>query len=655
MEPTRLGPYTVTSRLGRGGMGAVYEAVDAATGKTVAVKVLASHLADDASLRRRFHAEIDTLKNLRHSGIVQLLAFGEEDGQPYFAMELVRGRSLEHLIREGRRFTWRETVTAALAVTRALKVAHDHGVVHRDIKPANLLVPDSAGSLEAIKLADFGIAKLFASGTHTSHGSIIGTAEYMSPEQASGRPVDHRTDLYALGLVMFAMLAGRPPFRGDQPTVVIHKQRTEKPQRVGSLAADVPPLLEELIDRLLAKDPAARPASALALGRLLSAIEVVEVEQEPAPPAPGPTQPPSADGDTRNEQLVLGKPTLQLPGDPADADSHTTIMHESQVGGRTAPSLPAVPSNPPATLRVRRDRTSPSPGAPTAGRQADEAPADPGQPAPVRRNRFTTVEDLERVARRRQRRLDLLQGAWRWTAAVVLTAATGYGFWLLFRPASADQLHARILRVVTDPEADMRDARRDIDAFVTRFPADPRFAEVDEKRLSLMLDALEQRAKRRLEPNPPKIKREYYAAVDRVDTDRGGSVTELEAILTGHADMLRAADGIASTKLTEDMQWLLLTRRTLQRLKPAAQRDQQQDLATIRERLTEAARLAIQAAQAPPAARLTLETRRRELLESVIDTYGEREHARPLVDEARRLLGATGRPAGPSPTTAPGR
>ena len=661
MEPTRLGPYTVTSRLGRGGMGAVYEAVDASTGKAVAVKVLASHLADDAGLRRRFHTEIDTLKNLRHPGIVQLLAFGEEDGQPYFAMELVRGRSLEHLIRDGRRFTWRETVTAALAVTRALKVAHDHGVVHRDIKPANLLVPDSAGSLEAIKLADFGIAKLFASGTHTSHGSIIGTAEYMSPEQASGRPIDHRTDLYALGLVMFAMLTGRPPFRADQPTVVIHKQRTEKPQRVGALAADVPPLLEELIDRLLAKDPATRPASALALGRLLSAIEVVEVE--PEPPAPGPTPPPSPDGDTRNEQLVLGKPTLQLPGDPADADSHTTIMHEPQTGGRTEPSRPAAPISPPATLRVRRDRTSPSPGAATAGRQVNEAPAEADEPTPVRRNRFTTVEDLERVARRRQRRLDLLQAGWRWTAALTLTAATGYGFWLLFRPTSADQLHTRILGVVTDPEADMRDARRDIDAFVTRFPDDPRCAEVDEKRLSLMLDALEQRAKRRLEPNPPKIKREYYAAVDRVDTDRGGSVTELEAILTGHADMLRAADRLASTKLNEDMQWLLLTRRTLQRLKPAAQRDQQQDLATIRERLAEVARLAIQAAQAPPAARLMLESRRRELLESVIDTYGEREHARPLVDEARRLLTATpgttgdapGRPGAPSPTTAPGR
>ena len=142
MNPTQLGPYEIRSRLGRGGMGAVYEAVDTTSGESVAVKVLASHLADDPGLRSRFDAEIETLKNLRHPGIVRLLAFGEQDDQPFFAMELVRGKSLEQLLRSGRRFTWRETVAIALEVTRALKVAHDHGIVHRDLKPANLLVAD---------------------------------------------------------------------------------------------------------------------------------------------------------------------------------------------------------------------------------------------------------------------------------------------------------------------------------------------------------------------------------------------------------------------------------------------------------------------------------------------------------------------------------
>jgi serine/threonine-protein kinase len=245
MQPTQMGPYAFGARLGRGGMGAVYEATDTGTGTTVAVKVLSSHLADDSGLRKRFTAEIDTLKSLRHPGIVQLLAFGEEDGQPYFAMELVRGQSLEQILRSGRRFTWRETVIAALAIARALKVAHDHGIIHRDLKPANLLIamPDAAvegdaaavdtlddQALAAVKLAYFGIAKLFGAAGHTAHGSIVGTAEYMAPEQAAGKPVDHRVDLYALGLVMFAMLAGRPPFIGKQALEVIEKQRREPPR-----------------------------------------------------------------------------------------------------------------------------------------------------------------------------------------------------------------------------------------------------------------------------------------------------------------------------------------------------------------------------------------------------------------------------------------
>jgi serine/threonine-protein kinase len=195
MQREQMGPYKLGSRLGRGGMGAVYEATDSNTGATVAVKLLAAHLADDSGLRKRFNSEIDTLKGLRHPGIVQLLAFGEEDEQPYFAMELVRGKSLEQLLRSGRRFTWREAIAVALAVTRALKVAHDHGVIHRDLKPANLLVPGTVAAdgaiaegdfrLADVKLADFGIARLFGATGHTAHGHIVGTAEYMAPEQAA--------------------------------------------------------------------------------------------------------------------------------------------------------------------------------------------------------------------------------------------------------------------------------------------------------------------------------------------------------------------------------------------------------------------------------------------------------------------------------------
>ncbi|MFM8985474.1 MAG: serine/threonine-protein kinase, partial [Planctomycetia bacterium] len=285
MQPTQLGPYKIRSRLGRGGMGAVYEAEEGAGGRLVAVKTLAAHFGDDAGLRRRFAGEIETLKALRHPGIVQLLAFGEEEGIPYFAMELVPGKSLDQELRAGRVFTWRETVALALEVVRALKSAHDHGVVHRDLKPANLLLLDQPVDGTTVKLADFGIARLFGDASQTLAGTVVGTAEFMAPEQAAGRHVDHRADLYALGRGMFAMLTGRPPFHGGDVTQVLDRQRREEPPRIATRVPDVPPELDQLVARLLAKDPAHRPANALAVGRSLAAIAGLP-DTSPGSPAP---------------------------------------------------------------------------------------------------------------------------------------------------------------------------------------------------------------------------------------------------------------------------------------------------------------------------------------------------------------------------------
>ena len=217
--------------------------------------------------------EIQTLKPLRCPGIVHLIAYGEDEGQPYFAMELVHGQSLERLIRGGRNFTPVEVISLSIEIARSLKVAHDHGIIHRDLKPANLLVPDNPEEANAgVKLADFGIAKLFGSASQTAHGSIVGTAEFMAPEQAAGKSLDARADLYTLGLVMFTMIAGKPPFRGSQLTEIITKQLREAPPRVSSFHHDIPDELDHLIDELLSKDPAKRPASALAVGRRLTAI-----------------------------------------------------------------------------------------------------------------------------------------------------------------------------------------------------------------------------------------------------------------------------------------------------------------------------------------------------------------------------------------------
>ena len=202
---TRLGPYRLGAKLGQGGMGTVYVGQDDDTGETAAIKVLSPALATEEGFRVRFESEIESLKKLRHPNIVRLFGYGEQDEYLYYAMELVEGTSLEEELRYGRRFNWREVTRLSIGVCRALKHAHDHGIIHRDIKPANLLLNASG----EIKLSDFGIARLFGNSRVTSEGGVLGTAEYMAPEQADGRPVTDRCDQYSLGGVMYA-LARRP-------------------------------------------------------------------------------------------------------------------------------------------------------------------------------------------------------------------------------------------------------------------------------------------------------------------------------------------------------------------------------------------------------------------------------------------------------------
>src|SRR5262249_48066 len=162
-------------RLGRGGMGAVFEGVNVDTGQPAAVKVLSPHLADDEGFRERFEWEIETLKKLQHPNIVRMYGRGEEGGYLYYAMELVRGHSVEEELQRRRRFGWREVVQHSVKLLKALRHAHDHGVIHRDLKPANLLLTEDGND---IKLTDFGIARLWAKNHLTMDGALVGTAEY---------------------------------------------------------------------------------------------------------------------------------------------------------------------------------------------------------------------------------------------------------------------------------------------------------------------------------------------------------------------------------------------------------------------------------------------------------------------------------------------
>lgn len=250
-------------------MGAVYEGVHERSGEKVAVKLISGAVADEIRFRRRFAGEVETLKRLRHNNIVRLIGYGEEQGHLFYSMELVEGESLQQRIRRCKRLDWLPATEIAIQVCRALKHAHDLGVVHRDLKPANLLLTAD----DTVKLVDFGIAKLFGAAEHTAAGSVLGTADYMAPEQASGGPITQRTDLYALGSVMYAMLTGRPPFSGKRITEVIESLRRDRVVPLDLVNPELPEEIVAIVHDLLAKDPDQRPPTALAVLNRLKATK----------------------------------------------------------------------------------------------------------------------------------------------------------------------------------------------------------------------------------------------------------------------------------------------------------------------------------------------------------------------------------------------
>jgi hypothetical protein len=271
MIDERLGPWIIEEELGRGGMGSVYRARRApdAEGEpeVAAVKLLAAELAADPGFLERFRREIDILCRLDHPNIVRFLESGEESGRFWFAMEYVAGPSFEALLKERGRLPWPEVLDLALQIAPALKHAHDRGIIHRDLKPSNLLRgPDGKA-----KLTDFGIASLFASRHLTVTGGVVGTAEYLSPEQAAGKPVSARSDLYSLGVVLYTLLTGRTPFEGEIVDL-LHKHRFGQYERPSRLVPELPAEFETILVELLEKEPGRRPPDGGVLHRRLDGL-----------------------------------------------------------------------------------------------------------------------------------------------------------------------------------------------------------------------------------------------------------------------------------------------------------------------------------------------------------------------------------------------
>jgi len=269
MHPDFVGPYQIERKIGAGGMGNVYLGVHKDTGKRAAVKVLPPTMAREDGFVQRFHREIESLRKLSNRHIVELYEDGATDDSTfYYSMEYIDGSTLTAEITDRKRLPWKEVIEFALQISAALKAAHDAGIVHRDIKPSNLLLTKD----RVIKLTDFGVASLFATSRLTRTGGIVGTAEYMSPEQARGQRAARRSDLYSLGAVMYVMLTGRPPFTGATANDILQKHQFSQFDKPSRYVPEIPRLLEDLVCQLLEKDPGKRPHDALVLMKRLEQI-----------------------------------------------------------------------------------------------------------------------------------------------------------------------------------------------------------------------------------------------------------------------------------------------------------------------------------------------------------------------------------------------
>lgn len=462
MPIEELGPYRVERVLGHGGMGSVYASIHRKTGERTAIKVLSDALAADERFRERFHGEIETLKTLRHTNIVTLQGYGEEEGRLFFVMELVDGPSLDAELRAGRRFTWSETADIAVQVSSALKHAHDHGIIHRDLKPANLLMTADG----TVKLTDFGIAKLFGTTGLTVAGSMIGTPDYMSPEQTEGKPVTPSSDLYSLGCVMYALMAGKPPFAGGSVTKVIDRVRFDDPVAIRLVAPAVPEELDHIITELLKKKPEERIATPQLLSNRLQAMQHALSDKEPSADAPDIKTPPNGDttiirnaksphGHSGSTRLATSeRPTLDF------TPSQQRHFEDGEPGDdeRTHPSIQENRRTVELELQPLEDETA------EGGLKTHFTPVlDEDW-----RREAETPED-EQGKRSERRTIGLMVFA-------LLAILSVFVFVLI--PPSASKLYDRI-QSASQSETPPDDYEQHMKDFLERFPDDPRAEEVE--------------------------------------------------------------------------------------------------------------------------------------------------------------------------------
>jgi eukaryotic-like serine/threonine-protein kinase len=628
MEFDQLGPYRIVRQLGRGGMGIVYEGVHIETDEPAAVKLISASLAGVEDFRGRFAAEIETLRKLNHPNIVRLFGFGEQDERLFYAMELVVGSSLEMLLDQGRPFDWREVARIGIQMCGALRHAHDRGVIHRDIKPGNLLL-DRQGQ---VKLSDFGIARLFGNTQLTNPGSVMGTAEYMSPEQAEGAAAGPRSDLYSLGAVMYALLARRPVFQGRSVVEILQKQRYEPPDPVRQSAPEVPMVFDQILGQLLEKTPDNRIRTPIVLSKQLGAmLRALPPEGDAAPlraetpeiARPDPLEQRPREQQPESQQTAAAspngpsEPVEPLPPESTQVPPHPVNEPPVETDGRAEPSDAAA--------------AGPNAGAGLSATLATDAfqGIAPAEPRPevaeeTAAGHFTPVpeEELDRVEVEEPRPALISLQTWLLVGALV---AGGLLTWYLLQPPSADTLHGRIVKSTSDGSIEgLLSAEDDIDEFLTRYSRDPRAEEIRRLQQEIDLHELERKFELRARgftgtDGLLPIERAYLGAIRQARIDPDTGIARLQALVDLYGPGVESAG----------REWLCVegARRRLERLREQVEEQVPAHLAMIEQRLKKADQLRAEHPQ-----------KAEKMYRGVVELYADKPWAAEPVQKAREAL-----------------
>ncbi|MBL8892711.1 MAG: serine/threonine protein kinase [Planctomycetaceae bacterium] len=595
MIPSKLGPYLLEEVLGRGGMGTVYRGVDPETNERVAVKILAPDLADDAVFLERFQEEVQTLIELKHPNIVQLLSFGKQGDVFYFAMELVEGKSLYAMQKAGHHFTYIETVEIGIKVCEALQYSHNIGVIHRDLKPGNI-IRSADGQ---IKLADYGIAKRFGAQQMTMSG-VMGTAEFMSPEQAMGKPATIQSDLYSLGGVLFALATGKPPIVGATPQKTLEKVCTTKAPFLTDVAKDAPEELGLLIAKLLKKQPENRLRSARSVATRLS--EILEILHQRA--------------EMETNLVVPGEEELALA--PLDGSNPTMVDPRSTGAGKAA-ELSKSSATRPQTGKSAVPRQNLARNSGETLREEGSAPALTTANRVIREQNYfeRAVRATEQEATEKPSLVGTVLLA---LGLVVLLSVSGYLVYdRVIRPRTADELWVLIEPAQERPMAVMQQ----LEMFLEQYPDDERASEV--KELKAKAEAIQFRNGLALKSKLNKkdmtdLEKQFLKWTDDDHESKWDKQAELQALITYH----RAGETPLSEQAQECLAAAEVFRKTyLKQALPEIDMKAKE----INSRILAADRL--EGTDPEQAA---------EIRQSLVDLFGNKEWAKPLIDPLRKRL-----------------